>query len=54
MGSERLGLSPERQAAGDVVIRIPMLGRSESLNLAIATALVLYEAARGARSSSPK
>lgn len=43
MGSERAGLPPERQAACDLVVSIPMRGRADSLNLAVATALVLYE-----------
>jgi TrmH family RNA methyltransferase len=42
MGSERHGLPPALQAACDLVVRIPMAGRSDSLNLAVATALVLY------------
>lgn len=43
MGSERLGLSAEQQAICDLVVRIPMVGRSDSLNLAVATGVVLYE-----------
>jgi len=43
MGSEQKGLSPEQQALCDLVVRIPMVGRSDSLNLAVATALMLYE-----------
>jgi TrmH family RNA methyltransferase len=43
MGSEREGLSPEHMAACDVTVRIPMVGRSDSLNLAVATAVLLYE-----------
>lgn len=43
LGSERAGLSAERQAACDPVVRIPMTGRIDSLNLAVAGALVLYE-----------
>lgn len=43
MGSERHGLSPEMMAACDLTVRIPMAGRSDSLNLAVATALMLYE-----------
>ncbi|MCK9485461.1 MAG: RNA methyltransferase [Dehalococcoidia bacterium] len=43
MGSERAGLPPERQAVCDVMVAIPMRGRADSLNLAVATALVLYE-----------
>jgi TrmH family RNA methyltransferase len=43
MGSEREGLSVEQQAACDLVVRIPMRGRSDSLNLAVATGVMLYE-----------
>jgi RNA methyltransferase, TrmH family len=43
MGSERAGLPPERQRQCDRVVSIPMLGRVDSLNLAVATGLVLYE-----------
>lgn len=43
MGSERQGLSAEQQAACDLLVSIPMVGRSDSLNLAVATAVVLYE-----------
>jgi TrmH family RNA methyltransferase len=43
MGSERLGLSPQQQAACDLLVRIPMVGTSDSLNLGVATSIVLYE-----------
>lgn len=43
MGSERQGLSPEQQAVCDTMVRIPMVGKSDSLNLAVATGIVLYE-----------
>jgi TrmH family RNA methyltransferase len=43
MGSEREGLTPEQQAICDLMVSIPMVGRSDSLNLAVATAVVLYE-----------
>ncbi len=43
MGSEREGLSPEQQAVCDTMVNIPMVGRSDSLNLAVATGIVLYE-----------
>jgi RNA methyltransferase, TrmH family len=44
MGSERLGLSPAQQAACDLLVRIPMIGAGDSLNLGVATSIVLYEA----------
>lgn len=43
MGSERLGLSSEQQALCDAMVKIPMVGRSDSLNLAVSTGVVLYE-----------
>jgi RNA methyltransferase, TrmH family len=43
MGSERQGLSGEQQAICDLMVKIPMAGRSDSLNLAVATGIVLYE-----------
>ncbi len=43
MGSERMGLTAEQQAICTHVVRIPMVGRSDSLNLAVATGIVLYE-----------
>jgi len=43
MGSERAGLSFEQQAMCDLAVRIPMMGRSDSLNLAVATGVILYE-----------
>jgi len=43
MGSERLGLSEEHMRACDQLVSIPMVGRSDSLNLAVAAGLMLYE-----------
>lgn len=43
MGSERQGLQEHHLALCDEVVSIPMLGKSDSLNLAVATAVVLYE-----------
>ncbi len=43
MGSERQGLPASHLQLCDQVVRIPMVGRSDSLNLAVATAVVLYE-----------
>jgi TrmH family RNA methyltransferase len=42
MGSEREGLTPSQSAACDVMLKIPMQGRVTSLNLAVATGLMLY------------
>ncbi len=45
-GNERIGISKEQIALCDHLVRIPMAGYVESLNLGIATALVLYEVLR--------
>jgi TrmH family RNA methyltransferase len=44
MGSEGRGLAPEQLAACDRVVSIRMAGRCDSLNLAVATSVILYEA----------
>src|SRR5262245_20331609 len=46
MGSEGPGLSPELAAICTRLVKIPMAGRLDSLNLAVATALMLYEIGR--------
>ena len=46
VGTEQVGLSESWLDAADVRVRIPMLGRADSLNVASATTLLLYEAAR--------
>ncbi len=46
MGSEGKGLSDAAAAACSSLVRIPMTGGAESLNVAIATALMLYEAVK--------
>lgn len=43
MGSEREGLSAEDLELCDLVVSLPMAGRSDSLNLAVATGVMLYE-----------
>ena len=43
MGSEGRGLSPELSEACSTLVRIPMKGGAESLNVAIATGLMLFE-----------
>jgi TrmH family RNA methyltransferase len=43
MGSEQKGLTPEQQATCDHAVSIPMTGTADSLNLAVATAVILYE-----------
>ncbi|MRR29170.1 RNA methyltransferase, partial [bacterium] len=43
MGSERQGLQEQHLALCSEVVSIPMQGASDSLNLSVATALVVYE-----------
>ena len=50
LGAEGRGLRPGVRAAVDVFVRIPMAGVIESLNVASAAAVVLFEWARRARS----
>jgi TrmH family RNA methyltransferase len=44
MGNEQAGLTPELAALCDVVVKIPMRGRADSLNLAVATGVMIYAA----------
>jgi TrmH family RNA methyltransferase len=46
VGPESTGLSADEIAAAGNAVRIPMQGRTESLNVAMATGIILYEAAR--------
>ncbi|MDJ0635139.1 MAG: RNA methyltransferase [Xenococcaceae cyanobacterium MO_188.B29] len=43
LGEERKGLSKNQQDLCNHLIRIPMVGKSDSLNLAVAGSLLLYE-----------
>ncbi|HMO56231.1 MAG TPA: RNA methyltransferase [Roseiflexaceae bacterium] len=45
-GSEGAGITPELRASCTTTVHIPMAGRCDSLNLAIAASLVLYEVFR--------
>jgi 23S rRNA (guanosine2251-2'-O)-methyltransferase len=44
VGNEVLGLSPELRARCDSLVEIPMRGKKESLNVAVATGVVLFSA----------
>ena len=44
MGNEQSGLPPELAATCDVNVKIPMCGRADSLNLAVATGIMIYAA----------
>jgi RNA methyltransferase, TrmH family len=48
MGNEQQGLPDNLAAACDRLLRIPQAGRADSLNLAVATGVMLYEARRAA------
>lgn len=49
IGNEANGLSERASEAADQRIRIPMAGKVESLNAAVAAAILMYEAARQRR-----
>lgn len=46
MGTEATGLTPQWREAADAHIRIPMLGRLDSLNVSVSAAILLFEAVR--------
>jgi TrmH family RNA methyltransferase len=54
MGSERKGLSPELQSICDTIVRIPMVGESDSLNISVATGVMLYELFNQKREPPPR
>ena len=45
MGSEREGLTKDLETVCETIVSIPMMGNVDSLNLAIASSIVLYEIA---------
>ena len=49
MGTEATGLTPQWRQAADAHIRIPMLGRLDSLNVSVSAAILMYEAVRQRR-----
>lgn len=51
VGNEDAGLSPAALAAADGVVAIPMEGMGTSLNVAVAAALLLFEAQRQRRAA---
>ncbi|OCC14533.1 tRNA (guanosine(18)-2'-O)-methyltransferase [Dissulfuribacter thermophilus] len=46
MGNELEGISEELKNKADIICKIPMHGMVQSLNVSVATALILYEAQR--------
>ena len=46
MGTESTGLTDQWREAADAHIRIPMLGRLDSLNVSVSASILMYEAVR--------
>lgn len=46
MGTESTGLTDKWRAAADAHIRIPMLGKLDSLNVSVSAAILMFEAVR--------
>ena len=53
MGTESTGLTQQWREAADAHIRIPMLGRLDSLNVSVSAAILMYEAVRQRKASAP-
>ena len=49
VGNEAQGLPPDYEAACDVLVKMPMMGKADSLNAAVATAVMAYEVLNQAR-----
>ncbi|MDR7034411.1 RNA methyltransferase [Mesorhizobium sp. BE184] len=54
MGNEQQGLPEELASTCDKLLRIPQAGRADSLNLAVATGVMLFEIRRGALKLGPE
>lgn len=54
IGNEAAGLTDETAAAADFRVRIPMAGQVESLNAAVASSVLMFEAARQRRRHAEK
>lgn len=46
LGSEEFGVSPEVLKISDYLIKIPILGKIQSLNVSVAASIVIYEAVK--------
>lgn len=53
MGTESTGLTQAWRDSADAHIKIPMLGRLDSLNVSVSAAVLLYEAVRQRKSALP-
>jgi 23S rRNA (guanosine2251-2'-O)-methyltransferase len=49
MGSEESGISAEALRKVDEIVRIPMRGKTSSLNVSVASGIILYEVLRQTR-----
>ena len=54
LGSEAAGLSRAWSGEGVIAVRLPMLGRADSLNVSATAAVLCYEARRQRRLSRPR
>ncbi len=54
MGNEQQGLPDDLAASCDRLLRIPQAGRADSLNLAVATGVMLFEVRRAALKLAPE
>jgi 23S rRNA (guanosine2251-2'-O)-methyltransferase len=52
LGSEDRGISRELESLCDILIKIPMSGKTESLNVSVASGIILYEVTRQRAASS--
>jgi TrmH family RNA methyltransferase len=52
-GNEARGVSESLRKAADLIVKIPVYGKAESLNVATSAAVCLYEAVRQRRKTSP-
>jgi RNA methyltransferase, TrmH family len=53
VGNEAQGLPADYEAACDLLVKMPMLGKADSLNAAVATAVMAYEVLNQRRSTRP-
>jgi TrmH family RNA methyltransferase len=53
MGNEQSGLTERLSAACEALARIPMPGKADSLNLAVSTGIMIYEALRARGGAAP-
>ena len=54
VGNEAQGLPPDYAAACDLLVKMPMLGRADSLNAAVATGVMAYEVLNQRRDDEQK